>query len=318
MSVKDSIQIKSMRIVTLLPSATEIVYALGLGEYLVGVSHECDYPPEVMNKPRLSNAIVDQNVDTSKQIDDKIRETIHKGMSVYHIDQKALEKLRPDIILTQELCEVCAPAFTEVKDAVRIYDDGKTRIVSLDPNNLGDILQNILTVGKETKRERETEVYVEGLRERINSVKERTKNLDYRPRVFCLEWLDPPYVAGHWIPEMVEIAGGLDNLGPEGSSREIEWEKVLDYNPEIIFIMPCGFDIKRTLKERHVLEKREGWKNIEAVIKGRVYATDASSYFARPGPRIVNGLEILAEKIHPKLFKGMSPPGSVEKFGSSE
>ncbi|MDR5702114.1 MAG: cobalamin-binding protein [Armatimonadota bacterium] len=300
-----------MRIVSLLPSATEIVCALGLANDLVGISHDCDYPPEILGKPVLSGAVVDPALP-SEQIDAAIRNQVHRGMSVYHLDAGLLQALRPDLILTQELCTVCAPSFTEVVQAAKILD-AQPRIVSLEPNTLEEILQTILLVGELTGRRRPAESLVAELRGRIDRV--CRAEWKERPRVACIEWLDPAFIAGHWVPEMVELAGGRDGLGRAGKpSFPIDWDMVIDYRPEVIVLMPCGFHVERALRELGALERLPGWEDLPAVRNGRVYATDASSYFNRPGPRIVTGLEILATILHPAQPFFSTPKGSWQQI----
>lgn len=284
-----------MRIVTLLPSATEIVCALGLGDRLVGVSHDCDYPPEVRGRAVLSDAVIGPQMP-SGAIDAAIRGQVHTGRSVYHLDAAALAQLEPDLILTQELCRVCAPSFTEVRRAARVLE-GRTRIVSLEPHGLADILETIREVGRLTGAVEEAERLAQRLDERITAVRQRPAPQP-RPRVACLEWLDPIFVAGHWVPEMVHLAGGHDGLGRPGrDSYVVAWETLVAYAPDVLVVMPCGFDIARTRAEIYLLLGRPGWRDLPAVRAGRVFLTDAGAYFSRPGPRIVGGLEILADLV---------------------
>jgi iron complex transport system substrate-binding protein len=284
-----------VRIVTLLPSATEIVCALGLGDRLVGVSHDCDYPPEVRGRAVLSDAIIGPQMP-SGAIDAAIRGQVHTGKSVYHLDAAALAQLEPDLILTQELCRVCAPSFSEVRRAARVLE-GRTRIVSLEPHGLADILETIREVGRQTGAVEAAERLTHRLDERIAAVRQRPAPQP-RPRVACLEWLDPIFVAGHWVPEMVDLAGGNDGLGHPGrDSYVVEWEALAAYAPEVLVVMPCGFDIARTRSEVHLLTDRRGWRDLPAVRAERVFLTDAGAYFSRPGPRIVRGLEILADLV---------------------
>lgn len=301
-----------MRIASLLPSATEMVCALGLADALVGISHDCDHPPEIRGKPVLSEAIVTTDLP-SGTIEARIRGQVHKGKSVYHLDEGQLAALRPDLILTQELCAVCAPSYNMVKQAAKVLD-ADTRIVSLEPEGLLDILDNVLLVGELTARPAQAEALVAALRGRIERVRAQAAHLP-RPRVACIEWLEPLYVGGHWVPEMVEIAGGRDVLG---RSREpsfvVEWDQIVAAEPDVIVIMPCGFDVPRTRDELHLLTRRPGWMDLPAVRDGRVYLTDASSYFNRPGPRIVTGLEILAKILHPEEFSFELPAESLERL----
>nr|BAL55796.1 periplasmic solute binding protein [uncultured Acetothermia bacterium] len=306
-----------MKIISLLPSATEIVYELGLGDCLVGVSHDCDWPPDVFKKPKLSQAVVHSEMP-SAEIDAIVRERLHSGLSVYHIDAELLQKLNPDLILTQELCEVCAPSFDDVRQAVKLLH-GQPKIVSLEPHTIEDILDNILTVGEVTGREDRARTLVAQLRRRIERIRAKTETLAHRPRVCCIEWLEPIMIGGHWVPQMVEYAGGEDWLGELGQpSRYADWEEILHYNPEIIVLMPCGFSIERTLREMDVLTELAGWEELTAVKEGQVFIVEASAYFNRPGPRIVTGLEILAEIIHPEIFSELAPRDSFIRWEEAQ
>lgn len=302
-----------MRIVSLLPSATEIAYALGLGDQVVGVSHDCDWPPEVLKKPKLSEASVHIEM-SSLEIDQIVRERLHNGMSVYHIDAEELQRLEPDLILTQELCAVCAPSFDDVREAVRILE-GKTTIISLEPRDLEEIFENILTVGEATGRAQRAQMVVAELRERVAQIREQTEALAACPKVCCIEWLAPLMIAGHWVPQMVEYAGGEDWLGETGEpSRYVEWEEIQAYDPAVLVVMACGFSIARTLQEIELLEELPGWEELRAVKNDRVFAVEGAAYFNRPGPRVVTGLEILAEIIHPEIFRGLAPKGAMMRF----
>lgn len=300
-----------MRIASLLPSATEMVCALGLADSLVGISHDCDYPPEIRSKPVLSEALVTTDLP-SGMIAARIRGQIHKGKSVYHLDESQLAHLRPDLILTQELCTVCAPSYTLVQQAAKVLD-ASTKIVSLEPRGLLDILDNILLLGELTRAEQQAEALASAMRARIARVRVAAAGLA-TPRVVCLEWLDPLYAGGHWMPEMVTIAGGKDVLGKAREpSFVVSWDEMVAAEPEVIVVMPCGFDVARTRKEIHLLTERPGWQDLLAVRTGRVYLTDATSYFNRPGPRIVDGLEILATTLHPEVFSSPLPSGAVQR-----
>jgi iron complex transport system substrate-binding protein len=291
----------------LLPSATEIVYALGLGDQLYGVSHECDYPPEAAAKPTLIRSAFDQSSLSSLEIDHAVMERLRSGEGVYTIDQDLLRQAEPDLILTQELCDVCAVPYSEVKRAVDQLVS-QPRLLPLSPSLLGDVLQDISRVGEATGREEQAGFLVRRLRERIDRVTARTATAAERPATFCLEWADPLYVAGHWIPEMVEVAGGIDGLGVKGKpSVQIEWERVVSYAPEVVILMPCGFDVERAVREMPLLTRLPGWSDLPAVRRGRVYAVNATAYFSRSGPRLVNGLELLAKILHPELFPGPIP-----------
>ncbi|HWY28039.1 MAG TPA: cobalamin-binding protein, partial [Candidatus Sulfotelmatobacter sp.] len=280
-----------MRICSLLPSATEIAFALGLGDQVVAVSHECDYPHEASNRPVLTKSAIHQKIHRSLGVD---REVEQRGGDIYEIDEKLLEKLKPDLILTQELCHVCAVSYTKVKEAARVLD-ADTKIVSLEPTNLEDIVDNILLVGRMTGKLGEAEKLAQQMLQRISRIREKTQTTRHRPRVFFMEWLQPPWTGGHWIPEMIDYAGGLDGLGHLGKpSYRLGWDEVVEYKPEIIILSPCGFDANQVMEESHVLSSYEGWEKIPAFQSSRIYAVNASAYFSRSGPRAVDGLEILA------------------------
>ena len=293
-----------MRICSLLPSNTEIIFALGLGNSLVGVTHECDYPAEVSSVPVVTSSVVPDEGLMSREIHSAITGLIHKGSSIYHLDQEALGRADPHLILTQELCEVCAVSYKEVKSAVRILDTD-AKVVSLEPTTLDDILSNIQVVGDLTDSGPRAREVVAGLRKRIDAVASLASTAKSRPRVFCMEWLDPIFVGGHWVPQMVELAGGMNGLGIIGEpSIQATWQQVADFAPEILVLMPCGFGIPRTFEELEKMSFPDEWKTLPAVEQGNVFVVDGSSYFNRPGPRIVDGLELLAQIIHPELFTG--------------
>src|SRR5437660_2363820 len=281
-----------MRICSLLPSGTEILYSLGLGDQVVAVTHECDYPPETASKPKITEDLVDHARMTSMEIDHHVSSNIGRHGTIYRLKEDLLEALKPDLIVTQELCEACAVSYKEVQRAARVLE-GQTRIVSLEPNTLGDVLDTISLVGKLTGRQEAAQKNVLRLAARLERVRERVRGLR-RPRVYAMEWLDPPFSAGHWVPEMVETAGGSEVLGKTGlKSQRITPERILEAQPEIIVLMPCGFSLERTIDEYRRTKVLPGWP-------GEIYAVDGSSYFNRSGPRLVEGVEILAEIFHPR------------------
>jgi iron complex transport system substrate-binding protein len=294
-----------MRICSLLPGATEIAYLLGVGDQIVGVTHECDYPPDAQYKPVVVRSVIDPKRMSSQEIDVKVAELLQAGKGLYTIDDKMFLEASPEIILTQGLCEVCALDYDEVVKAAQRLPR-MPEIVSLNPHSLAEILDDILRVGRATERESLATTLVHALRERIDQVS--ASEPKYRPRVVCLEWFEPLYVAGHWVPEMVTLAGGFDVLGRKGEpSHKVAWRSVLDANPDIIMLMPCGFDVRRTVKESTPLRSLNGWNDLPAVKAGNVYALNGNAYFSRPGPRLVNGLEILARIIHPEqVMKNLS------------
>lgn len=306
------LQQENLRIVSLLPSATEIVCALGLSDALVGISHDCDYPPAIEGRPVLSQAIITGDL-TSAGIDRHIRGQLHRGLSVYHLDQAQLGLLDPTLILTQELCDVCAPSFTLVQAAARVASSD-SRIVSLEPHGLEDILDTVALVGELTGTRQQAVGLVAALRDRIRRVRAAVADRP-RPRVVCLEWVDPLYVGGHWVPEMVEAAGGSDLLGrPRDHSYRVEWDAVLGTDPDILVLMPCGFDLQRTREEARLLTDRPGWSELRAVRSRGVYMTNGTAYFNRPGPRIVDGVEILAAILHPGAVSWPLPQDGSERL----
>ena len=290
----------SKRIVSFLPSATEILYELGVGDLVVGVTHECDFPDDAKRKPRVIHSSFDQGKMSSNQIDKKIVELLHSGNDIYEVDDMVLSKANPDLIVAQGLCEVCSPFTKEIDRAVSILKK-KPEIVILNPQNLDDILQSILEVAKYVGRETEAQDMVNSLRKRIEYVKNKITRM--RPKLLCIEWLDPLFTAGHWVPQMVETAGGTNGISTIGkSSRRMKIQEVAAFDPDMIVLMPCGFDISRMLKEYTILANNIEWKSLRAVKNNKIFAVDANSYFSKPGPRTITGLEILAKIIHPELF----------------
>lgn len=304
-----------MRICSLLPSATEIAFALGLGHEIVGVSHECDHPPQAKEKPVVVRSIVDARETASREIDRIIGESLRKNKSLYVLDLERLREADPDVILTQELCDVCAVDYEAVLEAAQSLSR-KPKVIPLNPALLSDVLRDIEHVGEATGRKNEAKALVGHLRERLERVSEKALTSRLRPRVACLEWLDPIYSAGHWVPEMVELAGGSHGLGEKGAaSTKIAWEKVAEFAPEIIVLMPCGFDIERTMQEIHKLWSLPGWDDLPATRQRNVFVVNGSAYFNRPGPRLVEGFEILAQIIHPEIFPWEAPPGAARRLG---
>jgi len=300
-----------MRICSFLPSTTEIVYALGLGDDLVGVTHECDYPPEARNKSKVIISLINPDELSSREIDDIITKNRNEGKSTYLIDIEELKEANPDIILTQGLCEVCAVSGNEVVESVKVLGH-KPEMISLEPKTLEEILETVLIVGNATGKNEQAIQIVDKLKTRIQKIRSLLSEERDRPRVFCMEWLDPPYVGGHWIPEMVEIAGGENGLGkPAEPSFKVTWEDILEFAPQIVVVMPCGFSIEDTLKEIDIVTSHRYWNQIPASKRGQAYLVDANSYFSRSGPRIVDGLEILAKIIHPEACDFESPSNSI-------
>ena len=296
-----------MRICSLLPSATEMVFALGQGHLLVGRTHECDYPPEALRIPQVTRTNIPAGL-SSDGIDAAVSGTLEMRGSLYELDLPLLEQLQPDLILSQRLCDVCAVSSDRVEQAVAELKP-QPRVLNLEPHSLDDILENLRTVGQAIGCEASAETLAANLRRRIDAIAQKTRTLALRPKVFCMEWVNPPYCSGHWMKELVEIAGGRDDLANlHRPSYRIEWRKVLDFAPEIVVLTCCGFDLERNLKEAQILAGFDDALALPAFRSARVYATDGSSYFSRPGPRIVESLQILAHCIHPELF----PPPPLE------
>ena len=301
-----------MRIVSLLPSATEIVFALGLGDELVGRTHECDFPPEAAQVPLMTADVGGSPTDGGREIHDRVARSLHGGSSIYRLDTDALAAARPDLILTQELCDVCAVSYRDVTRAVRAID-GEITVVSLEPTSIEGIFNSISTVGAMSEAEDEAVGLLEILRERLGAIENRV--LERRlagvraRRVVCLEWLDPPFAAGHWVPEQVRRAGGWELLGREGErSVETTWDAVREVDPEQLMLMPCGFDAHRTADEFDSMRRPEWFDDLRAVRKGEVFALDGSGYFSRPGPRVIDGIALLAELFDPEGFIDVAPP----------
>jgi len=301
-----------MRICSLLPGATEIAYLLGLGDQIVGVTHECDYPHEAKQKPVVVRSVIDSSQLSCPEIDRRVGELLQAGRGLYSIDEAAFLASDPDVILTQGLCDVCALDYDDVVKAAQRLPR-MPAILSLNPHSLSNVLEDISRVGAATGRETAAEALVQDLRRRIDEVGIREP--EYRPRVVCLEWFEPLYVAGHWVPELVTLAGGFDPLGRKGEpSFKIEWQSVLDAKPDVILLMPCGFDVRRAVKESTPLRNLNGWNDLPAVKTGNVYALNGSAYFSRPGPRLVNGLEILARIIRPEQAGWSAAPTEAAKI----
>lgn len=291
-----------MRIVSLLPSATEIVCELGLGEDLVGVTHECDYPLFVADLPKVTRTLIPHDA-SSRDIDSLVRDRLKTQRALYTLDMPTLERLRPDLIVTQALCDVCAVAEAEVTAAACSLP-GCPRVINLEPMSLEDVLDTLRAVGRAANVARRGEAVVSDLRRRINAVAVRSERVADRPRVVVLEWLDPPFSCGHWSPELVRLAGGDEVIGRAGQpSRTLNWDEVVTARPDVLVIACCGFSMQRTLIDVPGLTARSGWTDLPAVRSGRVYLTDGNAYFSRPGPRLVDSLEILAHALHPDVHQ---------------
>ena len=287
-----------MRIVSLLPAATEIVCALGLEEQLVGVSHECDYPLSVRALPKVTGSLIPVTAP-SGEIDRVVRERLGTQSALYSLDVAVLEELEPDLIVTQALCDVCAVAQEEVQAAACALANAP-RVINLEPQSLDEVLEAVRHVAQATGTQARGDFAVRELQARIDAVAERSDRLTTRPRVALIEWLDPPFSCGHWNPELVRLAGGGEGLGHEGErSRTLTWDEVIAWQPEVVVFACCGQDAARTLGELPLLQSVSDWQDLPAVRSGRVYVTDGAQYFSRPGPRLVDSLEILAHALHP-------------------
>jgi iron complex transport system substrate-binding protein len=289
------------RVVSLLPSATEILHFVSAGDSLIGVTHECDYPSGVETLPKLTSTPLDHHSMTSAEIDAAIGEHLTDTGSIYALDVELLEELEPDLVLTQGLCDVCAVSLSIVERAT-VELTKAPRILSMNPTSLGGMLDATVEVGEAAGRGAQAREGVASLRERLARVEGATAGLP-PTRVGCIEWLDPPFSAGHWVPEMVRLAAGEELFAREGEpSARLSWDEVFEAAPEVLVFMPCGFDVARTVEEARALADHPNWSDLPAVREGRVWAVDANSYFSRPAPRLVEGVEILARILHPEVF----------------
>ena len=290
-----------MRVASLLPSATEMVHFAGAGQALVGVTHECDFPPGVERLPRLTSSRIRGHELTSAEIDAAIGDLLTDEGSIYALDAALLERLAPDLVVTQGLCDVCAVSANLVDEAVAGLKR-EPAVLSLNPTSLGDVLEDTVRIGEAVGREEETRLKVDALRERLARMEETVAGLP-RPRVGCIEWLDPPFSAGHWVPEMVGLAGAEEIFAAPGErSARLTWESVFEADPDVLVLMPCGFDAGRAALEARILPGLRGWSDLRAVSDGRVWVVDANSFFSRPAPRLVEGVGILARIFHPQAF----------------
>ncbi len=284
------------RVISLLPSATEILFAIGAGDRVVGVTHECDHPDAARSLPRVTSSVLSTDGVAPGDIDRHIHAARHAGSSIYRLDEAELERLEPDLIVTQELCDVCAVAYSQVQRAVRRLP-GDVPVLSLEPRSVEEICASIEEVGAATECGNGATTTATAMRRRVAEIA-ALDPLEHRPRVVCIEWTDPLMVGGHWVPEMVRLAGGVDILGVEGEpSRYVSWDEVVDADPDVMVLMPCGYDLPRTLELVPEVSSRRGFKELRCTLAGRVLAVDGSAYFSRPGPRIVHGLEILTSAI---------------------
>ena len=295
------------RIVTFLPSATELIYSLGAEDRLFGVTHECNYPSGAKTKLRVISSVFDPASMSSKQIDDKICQLMSEGKEIYNLNKENLLSAKPDLIISQNICEVCSAHTEHVNMAVEMLEK-KPEVYTMDPHDVGEILVSIKDISRIIGKEKEGSRLIDSLSKRLEFVKGKT--FEKRPKVVAIEWVDPFFTSGHWIPEMIEIAGG-ENLISLGKmpSRKMKLEEIKEANPDIIVVMPCGFDVKRTVNEyKKALAGNPEWNELKAVKENNVYAVDANSYFSKPSLRTITGIEVLASIFHPDVFGDLQLP----------
>lgn len=298
-----------IRIVSLLPAATEIAAALGLMEQVVGVSHECDFPEEANARPRVTHCPVHNAGLASGEVDQWVRRALRDNGTIYTIDEPLLRELRPDVILTQKLCDVCAVGYGTVARLAETLP-GPPQVVNLEPTSLTDIFDDIRRVAEACSVPQRAHELIARLSERVELVRHRADRISLRPRCFLMEWVDPPFCSGHWGPELVEIAGGRDSLGRNRQpSAQVDWREVIDARPKIMVLALCGYDINYARRDYELLQSFPDFDSIPAAVDGQIYLVNASAYFARPGPRIIDSLEILAGILHPREFPEFASRG---------
>jgi iron complex transport system substrate-binding protein len=304
------------RIISFLPSATEILYEIGADSQIIGVTHECNYPEAAKSKPRVINSSFDASTMSSKEIDDKIVELFGNGKDIYIVNEELIKELKPDLIVAQGICEVCSPFTKEIKRAISILEY-HPKVIVLDPRNISNILDNINEIATNIGKIKEGKNLVRLLEAKINRIKKiaelKTKQKEDLPKILCLEWIDPFFTAGHWVPEMVKIAGGINGLSKlKEQSRRTSLEEIKEFDPDKIILMPCGFNIDRTINEYKnnttLVNKHQEWNNLRAIKNNELYVVDAGSYFSKPGPRTITGIEILAKIISPNEFNNIQTP----------
>jgi len=295
------------RIVTFLPSATELIYSLGAEDRLFGVTHECNYPSDAKTKPRVISSVFDPASMSSKQIDDKICQLMSEGKEIYSLNKENLLSAKPDLIISQNICEVCSAHTEHVNMAVEMLEK-KPEVYTMDPHDVSEILTSIKDISKIIGKEKEGNGLIDSLSKRLEFVKGKT--FEKKQKVVAIEWVDPFFTSGHWIPEMIEVAGGENLISLEKMpSRKMKLEEIKEANPDIIVVMPCGFDVKRTINEyKKVLAGNPEWNELKAVKENNVYAVDANSYFSKPSLRTITGIEILASIFHPDVFGDLQLP----------
>lgn len=290
------------RIISLLPSATEIVAALGFADHLVGRSHECDFPKGVGTLPVCSSTKVPVD-GTSSEIDERVKEIVAEGLSVYRVDADRLRELQPTVIITQTQCAVCAVTPRDLEQALGSWMGLRPALISLEPNNLDDVWNDIRRVGKALDVSTPAEALIDSLTKRLAAIREKARDIQWRPSVAAIEWLEPLMAGGNWMPELIEIAGGRSLFAKAGEhSPWLDWASLIEADPDVILLLPCGFKIARTVADLNLLTENPAWPNLRAVTNGRVYLIDGHHFFNRPGPRLVESAEIVAEILHPDVF----------------
>ena len=293
---------EDLRIASFLPAATEMVYLLGLGDQLVGVTHECDYPPQAKTKPVLVDCALDFSGMTTRQIDDAVTLRVGSGQSLYAVNEEQLRRAAPTLLITQNLCQVCGPAGNEASQVLKTLRPAPD-ILWQTPKSFEDVLEAYQELGRRTGRLEAAQEWIAAAREKVKNIASKSAQYQCKTRVAFIEWVDPIYCGGHWIPQMLDWAGAEDRNSRHGTdSVRIPWERVVEYQPEVVIVSPCGFTTDKALEQSIKLMKRPGWNDLPAVKQGKVFAVDANAYFARPGPRIVEGVELLAHLIHPEDF----------------
>ena len=295
------------RIVSLLPSCTEIICKLGYTKHLVGISHECDYPNSISGLPVLTKARLSPE-GTSIEINQSVTDLLQRGLSVYDVDASLLKSLSPEIIVTQAQCEACAVSLDQVQDIVSKWTLNQTKIISLEPNTLNEVWLSFDIIAKTMGAPESSSILKSEINDRFKLLKDKLKGTEQKPTVLCIEWIEPIMVAANWVPELVGLAGGRNVMSVSGAdSNFCSWDEIKQTNPDIIIMMPCGFGIKRTFEDIHYLQNRKGWQELKAVKEGKVFVVDGNQYFNRPGPRLIDSSEILAEVIHPEYFERKYP-----------
>jgi len=301
------------RIVSFLPSATELLYEFGVQDNLYGVTHECNYPLDAASKPQVINSIINSDELTSKEIDTLNCQLLNDGKDIFVLNEKNLKEASPDLIISQETCEVCAAYTDQVDKAIQILQR-RPILHSMDPHNLQEIINSVIELGKILGKVTRAKEIIDSLEKRIQNVKKLKNNT--RPRVLAIEWIEPFFTAGHWVPEMIQIAGGINMISKIGEhSRRLDIQEIIDSDPDIIIMMPCGFDTKRTISEYNILKENKKWNSLKAVKNNQIFAVDANSFFSKPSIRTIDGLEILAKIIQPENFEFLKvPEGSFSQI----